>query len=71
MNRLFRVSMLLLVVFSFVFAGILGCGGADPQPQQGDFTAEEMQATEEAGTDPSERGEPSAPDGEPTEIDPT
>jgi DNA ligase 1 len=61
-------TLLKVKTFHDAEAVVLGCGSGEPQPQSGDFDAAEMQATEEPGTDPSERGEPSAPDGEPTEV---
>lgn len=69
MNRLFRIAVLVLVVLPFLCVGIPGCGPvADPQPQQGDFTAEEAQAADNVVEVPGDKAPP-APEGEPTSSD--
>ncbi len=67
MKRFWRIVLLFLVMGPVASIGILGCGGGEAQPQQGDFDATAIDAEAEAEQAPGEAGEapPAAPEGEP------
>lgn len=69
MKNLWRIVLLLLVLAPVASIGFLGCGGSEPQPQQGDIDTAAIDAEAEAEQVPADAGEagpPAAPEGEET-----